>query len=119
LADTSIGSNDFARVTVEMDFQRDRFGDYYFRVWVDGVVSTNPQTWYAATETNQSTIGGIVAQGSFALDDLVVAAPTLSLSSIEWQGGAVNLTGDGAPGLAQRIWAADALATPVVWRVVA
>ena len=82
LQDTSIASNQFTRVTIEADYDRDANGQFHFRFFVTGIASVNPQTWYTAADTNQNYLGELVAQGDFALDDLVVTVPTLTISNI-------------------------------------
>jgi hypothetical protein len=117
LLDTSIASNQLARVTVEADFQRDATGEFYYRAWVNGVASTNPKTWYAAADTNQNSFGDVVAQGRFALSDLVVTVPAPAIASLVRNAdGSVKLQCQGMNGLSHRVWVATNLSAPS-WQI--
>jgi alpha-tubulin suppressor-like RCC1 family protein len=78
LPDTDLASGQFHRVTVNADYTPDTNGFFYYNIWVNGIASTNPHARYAAADNAQPWFGDVVAQGSFYLDDLVVAgtAPT-------------------------------------------
>lgn len=120
LRDTSIASNQFVRVTVEADYHRDVNGLFYYRAWVNGIVSANPQTWYAAAYTNQNSFGDLVARGRFALDDLVVTTPTVAISSVVRNpNGSVTLQAFGMNGLMHRVWATANLSAPTSWLPIA
>lgn len=111
LKDTSIASNQFIRVTVEADYNRDVNGQFYYRTWVNGTPSMNPQTWYAAANTNQNYFGDFVAQGRFAMDDLVVTVPVIAITNVTYNpNNSINLYCRGMPGLTHRIWATTTLA---------
>ncbi len=113
LADTSIASNQFFRVTLDAAYGRDTNNEFFYRVWVNGAPSTNPQTWYAAADTNQNYFGDLVAQGRFALDDLVVAVPNILITHATYNAnGSVDLFSRGMPGLPHRTWATTNLITP-------
>jgi hypothetical protein len=113
LADTSIASNQFFRVTLDAAYGRDVNNEFYYRFWINGVPSTNPQTWYAAADTNQNYFGALVAQGRFALDDLVVTAPAITITNVTYHpNGSVSLFSRGMPGLPHRLWATTSLNTP-------
>lgn len=117
--DTSIASNQFFRVTVEADYTRDANGEFYYRIWVNGTPSANPKTWYAAADTTQNYFGDILAQGHFALDDLVVTAPTISLSNVTRNAnGSVTLLCRGLPGLTHRVWATTNLSSSSSWQFI-
>ncbi len=119
LTDTTIASNQFVRVTVEANFNRDPNGTFYYRVWVNGKPSASPQTWYAAADTNQNYFGDVLAQGRFALDDLVVTVPGIVITNLSRQAsGPVNLSGQGIPGLTHRILAETDLSQPSAWQVI-
>jgi hypothetical protein len=119
LSDTTIASNQFVRVTVEANYRRDATGEFYYRIYVNGLASTNPQTWYAAAETNLDTFGGWVAQGRFALGDLVAAVPAITLSNVvRSAGGTTTFSCGGLPGFAHRVWGTTALA-PASWQPLA
>ena len=115
LLDTSIASNQFTRVTVEAAYNRDVNGEYYYRVWVNGTASTNPQTWYASAATNQNQLGDVMAQGYFALGDLVVTPPAPGVTGAVRTNGNMNVACTGLPGLAHRVWGAASLAPPIAW----
>ena len=92
---------------------------------VNGASSTNPQAWYAAAITNQNYFGDIVAQGNFALDDLVVtdldpfASPSLVISAISKNpDGSAVMQFYGAPNMNHRVLAASSLTPPVVWSAI-
>ena len=119
LLDTSIASNQFIRVTLEAAYTRDLNGEFYYRVWVNGTPSLNPQTRYAAACTNQNYFGDILAQGHFALDDLVVTVPAITISNITHNAnGSLTLSCQGMPGLAHRILATSSLTPPSSWQYV-
>jgi hypothetical protein len=120
LADTSIVSNQFFRVTLEADYNRDANGQFYYRFWVNGAPSTNPRTWYAAADTHQNYFGDVLAQGHFALDDLVVTVPVLTITNvIRNANGSVNLYCRGMPGLTHRLLAGTNLAQISSWSFIA
>jgi alpha-tubulin suppressor-like RCC1 family protein len=73
LLDAPVAANQFFRLTIEANYTPDTHGTFYYRVWVNGVASTNPSTWYAAADSSQPWFGQLVASGNFMLDDLVVA----------------------------------------------
>lgn len=117
LLDMSISSNQFIRVTVEANYTPDANGEFYYRVWVNGVPSVNPQTWYAAANTNQNSFGDFVAQGRFALTDLVVTEPRVTISNVTYNANNnVSLKCVGMPGLPHRVWAESSLA-PTAWQI--
>jgi hypothetical protein len=119
LLDTSIASNQFIRVTLEAAYNRDANGEFYYRVWVNGAPSTSPQTWYAAADASQNYFGDILAQGHFALDDLVVTAPAIYLSNLTRNGnGGLSLVGHGLPGLTHRVWATTNILSPASWQFI-
>ena len=119
LLDTSIASNQFVRVTLEAAYTRDVNGMFYYRVWVNGMLSTSPQIWYAAAYTNQNYFGDVLAQGHFALDDLVVTVPAITISNITHNAnGSLTLSCQGMPGLTHRIWATSNLSPPASWQYV-
>lgn len=110
LLDTSIASNQFIRVTIEADYTRDGNGNYHYRVWENGAPSVNPQTWYAAADTNDNHFGDFLAQGRFALDDLVVTEPVIAINAVTRNpNNTLSLSCRGMPGLSHRIWAATNL----------
>jgi hypothetical protein len=117
--DTSLASNQFARVTVQADYDSVTNGLFYYRVWVDGIPSLNPQTWYATADASQNSFGGLVAQGDFILDDLVVTSPTIIISNISRNmNGGVQLDCLGMPSLSHRVWSADTLSSAPLWQVI-
>jgi hypothetical protein len=119
LLDTTIASNQFTRVTLEAAYNRDANGEFYYRVWVNGAPSANPQTWYAAADSSQNYFGDLLTQGHFALDDLVVTAPMLTLSNVTRNAnGSVSLLCQGIPGLTHRVWATTNLSSPASWQFV-
>jgi hypothetical protein len=118
LQDTTTGSNQFTRVTLQANYNRDSNGEYYFRVFQNGVASVNPYTWYATTDTNRNYFGDFVALGRFGLDDLVVTVPTISISRVEQgPGNSVRLFCQGMPGLSHRVWTTTSLLQPS-WHVI-
>ncbi|MGC9940452.1 MAG: hypothetical protein ABSE48_01385 [Verrucomicrobiota bacterium] len=119
LLDTSIASNQFFRVTLEINYNRDTNGEYYYRVWVNGTASVNPQTWYATADTNQNHFGDVLAQGHFALDDFVVTVPVITFTNLSRNpNGNINLFCHGMPGLIHRISATMDLSQPEAWQVI-
>ena len=113
LLDTSIALNEFVRVTVEANFSRDNNGQFYYRVWANGVPSANPQTWYAAADTNQNYFGDFVAQGRFVLDDLVVTVPVITINTVTHNANnSVSLSCRGMPDMSHRLWATTDLTQP-------
>ena len=119
LLDTSIASNQFIRVTLEAAYSGSANGPSYFRAWVNGVLSANPQSWYAGADTNQNHFSGLLAQGRFAMDDLVVTEPVVAITNLLRAAGSLTLSGQGMPGLTHRLWAATNLAAPVSWQSIA
>lgn len=119
LTDTTIGSNQFFRVTLEANYNRDANGEFYFRLWVNGTPSTNPRTWYATADTSQNYFGDVLAQGHFALDDLVVTMPVITCSNpTRSANGNINLYCRGMPGLTHQIWATTNLPQTSSWQPV-
>lgn len=119
LADTSIVSNQYVRVTMEADYNRDINNEFYYRFWVNSAPSTSPRTWYAAADTNQNYFGDLVAQGRFALDDLVVTVPAMVLTNIQHNpDGSVSLSGRGLPGLPHYLSATTNLSQSSSWQFV-
>lgn len=119
LTDTSIASNQFFRFTVEADYNRDANGYFYFRVLVNGVPSVSPQAWYATADTNENYFGDVLAQGRFALDDLVVTEPVIAFTGLTRNAnGSVSLFCQGMPGLTHRISAAAELSAPAAWQII-
>ena len=119
LTDTSIASNQFFRVTLEAAYNRDANDEFYYRVWLNGAPSTNPRMWYAAANTNQNYFGDFVAQGRFALDDLVVTVPAIRFTNVTRNvDRSVSLFCRGMPGLPHLMWATTNLAPPVSWQLV-
>lgn len=120
LLNTSIASNQFIRVTIQAVYNRDESGEFYYRVWANGVPSTNPQTWYAAADTNENWFGDVLAEGRFTLDDLVVTVPAITISNIYRNAdGSVALSCYGMPGLPHRIWATTNPAQASSWQTLA
>jgi hypothetical protein len=71
LPDTSIGSNEWVRLTVQADYTR--VGGYFnFRLWTNGTAITNPKMWFTTASTNRNYLSEVAAQGMFHMDDLVV-----------------------------------------------
>jgi len=119
LADTSIASNQFFRLTLEVNYNRDANNEFYYRVWVNGAPSVNPQTWYAAADTNQNYLGDIVALGRFAMDDLVVTVPVIAITNVTRNSdGSASVSSRGLPGFSHRVWAATNVAQPVAWQLI-
>lgn len=118
LTDTSIASNQFCRLTVQANYQRDTNGFFYYRLWVNGTPSASPRIWYAAADTNQNRFGDVLAQGRFTLDDLVVTPNGPAMTGVAAADGAATLQASGLPGLSLRIWAATNLMAPV-WQAIA
>lgn len=119
LTDTSIASDEFFRLTVDANYDRDASGEFYYRIWINEIPSTSPQTRYASADTNQNYFGDIVAQGRFALDDLVVSEPGIAVTNIARNpDGTVNLSCVGVPGLACRVWATTNLGITGSWQVI-
>jgi hypothetical protein len=118
LTDTSISSNQFIRLTVQANYQRDTNGWFYYRLWVNGTPAANPRIWYATAVTNQNWFGDLLAQGRFALDDLVVTPSGPTLTGVSTGSASVNVRCLGLPGLSHRIWAATNLAM-TAWQAIA
>jgi hypothetical protein len=119
MGDTSLASNEFARVTVQALFNRDANGFFYFRVWLNGVPSVNPQTWYATADATQNQFGDLVAVGHFIMDDLVVTSPYLAISNVARNiDGSIEMTWLGLPSFNQRVWATSDLSSPSLWQVI-
>jgi hypothetical protein len=119
MLDTSLSAGQFARVTVQAVFNRDANGFFYFRVWLDGVASVKPQTWFATADTTQNHFGNVIAQGHFIMDDLVVASPVITISDItRTENGGVQMSCQGMPSLNHRIWASGDLSSPLTWQVI-
>ncbi len=76
LLDTDLSTNTYARITVEMDYTRDTNNYCHFRVWVNEALSVNPRMWYAAANTNGSSLRKITGEGLFHMDDLTVSPVT-------------------------------------------
>jgi len=118
LQDTSVASNQFVRVTLEAAYNRDNKGEFYYRVFLNGLPSLEPQTWYAAADTNENYFGDFLAQGRFELDDLVVTVPAISINAVaQPSANGVNLFCRGMPGLSHRIWTTTSLVQPS-WEVI-
>jgi hypothetical protein len=116
LADTSIASNQFFRVTVQAAYD-DANGRPNYRLWVNGAPSLTPRAWYAAADTNQSCFGDFVARGHFELDDLVVTASGVAITNLTRNpDSSVSLSFTGLPGLTHRVWATTNLAMPAAWQ---
>jgi len=119
LTDTTIASNQFVRVTLEAAYNRDVNNEFHYRVWINGIPSTNPRTWYAAADTNQNYFGDLVAQGRFALDDLVVTVPVITLTNVQRNvDGSVSVFCRGMPGLPHLMAATTNLAQISSWQLV-
>jgi len=119
MLDTSLASNQFARLTVQAVYNRDVNGFFYFRVWLDGIPSVNPQTWYATADTAQNRFGDILAQGHFIMDDVVVTSPAIAISDIARNvNGSIQLSCQGMPSLDHRVWATGDLSSPLSWQVI-
>jgi hypothetical protein len=119
LADTSIASNQFIRVTLEAAYNRDANSEFYFRVWLNGTPSASPRTWYAAADTNQNYLGDFVAKGRFALDDLVVTRPVIAITNVTHNSdGSVSLFCRGMPGLPHLMSVVTNLAQASSWPVI-
>jgi hypothetical protein len=116
LTDTSIASNQFFRVTIEAAYDRDTNNEFYFRFWLNGAPSIHPQTWYASADTNQNYLGGIMAQGRFALNDLVLKTPVITVTDTRNPDGSINLSCQGIPGLPHRVWTTTNLAQSFSWQ---
>jgi hypothetical protein len=113
LQDTSIASGQFVRVTLEADYSRDSNAEFYYRVFLNGAPSQKPETWYATADTNQNYFGDFLAQGRFALDDLVVATPTVFITAVtKPSSNSVSLRCRGMPGLSHRVWTTTSLTEP-------
>lgn len=120
MLDTSLASNQFARVTIQAVYNRDATGFFYFRVWLDGTPSVNPQTWYATADTTQNQFGDLVAQGHFVMDDVAVTSPSITISNITRDAnGGIEMTWLGMPSLDHRVWATSDLSSPSSWQVIA
>lgn len=118
LQDTSLAPDQFARLTVQAAYNRDANGFFYFRVWLDGTPSVNPQTWYATADTTQNNFGNVLAQGWFVMDDLVVTLPVITLSNIVRNAdSSVQFDCQGMPSLTHRVWATSQL-SPASWQVI-
>ena len=83
---------------------------------MNGTPSTHPQTWFAAADTNQNYLGDFVAQGRFALDDLVVKTPVVTITDTRNPDGSINLLCQGIPGLSHRVWTTTNLAQSFSWQ---
>jgi len=125
LTDTSVASNQFARLTIQAAYNRDAYGEFYYRVWLNGVASTNPVTWHAAADTAQNSFGAIVAQGRFSMDDLVVrntdpfGAPSIFIAGIARNpDGAITLHCVGVPNQTHRALATTNLSGLGSWQAV-
>jgi alpha-tubulin suppressor-like RCC1 family protein len=96
LKDVSVDTNQFFRATIEADYTPDANGTFYYRVWINGIASTNPASRYAASDSSQSWFGGLIADGSFLLADLAVTTNkpfyTLTASSSGY-GGSISPAG--------------------------
>jgi hypothetical protein len=76
LLDTDLPEGSYNRITVEMAYLRDSTNYFHYRVWVNGIPSINPSTWYAAANTNWNSLRKITAEGLFNIDDLTVKTST-------------------------------------------
>jgi len=72
LTETNVGPDEWIRLTLEVDYERDVNGFFHFRLWTNGVAVTNTYDWFAAANTNNSYFSGLSTRGNFHLDDLVV-----------------------------------------------
>jgi hypothetical protein len=118
MLDTSLAPNQFARVTVQALYNRDANAFFYFRVWLDGAPSVNPQTWFATADPTQNHFGDLIAQGHFILDDLVVTSPAVTITHITRNAdGSIRMSCQGMPSLTHRVWASGDLSSPVSWQV--
>jgi len=122
LLDTSLASNQYARVTIQAAYTRDANGIFYYRVWLNGTPSTNPQTWYATANTNQNSFGSLAAVGHYSLDDVVVrntdpfASPIILITGIvKNPDGSIALSFSGAPNMNHRVLASGSLGPSVLW----
>ncbi len=118
MPDTSLASNQFARLTVQAVYNRDANGFFYFRVWLNGTPSLNPQTWYATADATQNHFGDLLAQGHFVMDDLVVTSPAITISNITRNSdGSIGLSFVGMPSLNHRVWETGDLSSASSWQV--
>lgn len=72
LADVTLPSNAFVRLTVMADYARDPSGSFGFQIWVDRQLVTRPSAWFASASTNSNFMSSIEFTGQVQVDDLVV-----------------------------------------------
>jgi hypothetical protein len=72
LAETDVVPDEWIRLTLEVDYQRDINDFFYFRLWTNGVAITNTYEWFATANTNDNFFSGLSTLGEFHFDDMVV-----------------------------------------------
>jgi hypothetical protein len=97
LLDTNLPEGSYNRITVQMAYIRDSTNYFHYRVWVNGIPSVNPSTWYAAANTNWNSLRKITAEGLFNIDDLTVQSslpfPPVSILASSQGSGTILPTG--------------------------
>jgi hypothetical protein len=119
MLDTKVGSAQYALVKLQAIYNRNVNGFFYFRVWLNGTLSVNPQTWYATEGTTQKKLGDLPAPGHSIIDDLAIAPPSISIPNATRNVDAsLQLNLQGMPSLDHRVWAISDLSSALSWRVV-
>jgi hypothetical protein len=111
MPDTQLASAQFARVTLQAIYNRDVNGFYYFRVWLNGTLSENPQTWYATEGIAQKQFGNLPAPVHSIIDELVVTPLSIIIPN-------ARRTVNDVTSLDNRVWATSDLSSPLSWQVV-
>jgi hypothetical protein len=118
MLDTKLASNRLARVELQTIYNRKVNGFFYFRVWLNGTLSVNPQTWYAIEGTTQKRFGDLPAPSHSIIDDLAVTPPSIIIPHATRNVDAgLQLNLQGMPGLDHRVWAISDLSSALSWQV--
>jgi len=119
MLDTKLGSAKSARVELQAIYNRNVSGFFYFRVWLNGTLSVNPQTWYAIEGTTQKQFGDLPAPDNIIVDDLAVTPPSITIPNATRNVDAVSrLNLQGMQSLGHRDWAISDLSSTLPWLVV-
>ena len=72
LTETDVVADEWIRLTLEVDYERDLNNFFYFRLWTNSIAITNTYEWFATANTNNNFFGDLSTLGEFRFDDLVV-----------------------------------------------
>jgi hypothetical protein len=72
LTETDVAPDEWIRLTLELDYQRDGNDFFHFRLWTNGIAITNTYEWFATANTNNNYFSSLSTAGEFHFDDMVV-----------------------------------------------